>query len=106
MPAAQVELDDANEPLGRVVNLGDGQEHLGMAHEAGGKSWSAGTGLMVVAAHGRARAWWGRGSKKTDFVILSSMLLGSRMKVGRVTLLRSAPGRSWEMMCVRTAQTC
>jgi hypothetical protein len=27
---------------------------------------------------------------------------GSRMKVGRVTLLRSAPGRSCDMMCMRT----
>ena len=32
------------------------------------------------------------------FVILSSIDLGSRMKVGRVTLLKSAPGRNWEMM--------
>lgn len=28
------------------------------------------------------------------FVMRSNMLLGSRMKVGRVTLLRSAPGLS------------
>lgn len=35
-------------------------------------------------------------------VMRSSMLLGSRMKVGRVTLLRSAPGLSCEMMCDRT----
>lgn len=26
------------------------------------------------------------------------------MKVGKVTLLRSAPGRSWEIMCMRTAE--
>jgi hypothetical protein len=36
-------------------------------------------------------------------VILSSILLGSRIKVGSTTRLRSAPGRSWEMMCERTA---
>lgn len=35
-------------------------------------------------------------------VIRSSMLRGSRIKVGRVILLRSAPGLSWEMMCVST----
>ena len=40
---------------------------------------------------------------KAYFVILSSMDLGSRMKVGRVTLLRSAPGRNCEMMWERTA---
>ena len=37
-------------------------------------------------------------AERPYFVILSSMDLGSRMKVGRVTLLRSAPGRNWEMM--------
>jgi len=36
------------------------------------------------------------------FVIRSSMLRGSRMKVGRVTRERSAPGRSCEMMWERT----
>lgn len=39
----------------------------------------------------------------TYFVIRSSIDLGSSMKVGRTTLLRSAPGLSWEMMCERTA---
>lgn len=37
-------------------------------------------------------------------MIRSSILRGSRMKVGRTTRLRSAPGRSWEMMCISTAQ--
>lgn len=32
------------------------------------------------------------------FVIRSSILRGSRIKVGKTTLLRSAPGRRWEMM--------
>lgn len=31
------------------------------------------------------------------------MLLGSRIKVGRTTRLRSAPGRSCEIICERTA---
>lgn len=39
------------------------------------------------------------------FVILSSIDRGSRMKVGSVTLLRSAPGRSWLMMCDRTVSS-
>ena len=36
------------------------------------------------------------------FVILSSIDLGSKMKVGRTTLLKSAPGRSCEMIWERT----
>lgn len=36
------------------------------------------------------------------FVILSSIDLGSKMNVGRTTLLRSAPGRSCEMIWERT----
>ena len=39
----------------------------------------------------------------SHFVILSSIDLGSRIKVGNVILLRSAPGRSCEMMCESTA---
>ena len=38
MPAAEVELDHGHESLHRVVNLGNGQEHLGMAHEAARRS--------------------------------------------------------------------
>lgn len=90
MPAAEVEFDDGDEALGGVIDLGNGQQHLRMAHEAC-KRESAG--------------WRDKGSggkQATNLVILSNMLRGSRMKVGRTTLLRSAPGRSWEMMCIRT----
>ena len=51
---------------------------------------------------------WIRGHRKithvvgAHLVIRSSMDRGSRIKVGSTTRLRSAPGRSWEMMCVRT----
>lgn len=38
----------------------------------------------------------------TYLVIRSSMDLGSRMNVGNTTRLRSAPGRSCEIMCDRT----
>jgi hypothetical protein len=49
--------------------------------------------------------WFRRlGYKQTDFVIRSNMERGSRMKVGNVTRLRSAPGRSCDMMCESTAQ--
>ena len=36
------------------------------------------------------------------FVIRSSIDLGSSMNVGSVTLLRSAPGRSCDMICEST----
>lgn len=51
----------------------------------------------------RASAESGPSAVDTDFVIRSSIDLGSNIKVGRVTRLRSAPGRSWEMMWDRTA---
>jgi hypothetical protein len=42
----------------------------------------------------------------TNFVILSSIDLGSRINVGRVTRERSAPGRSCDMMWERTVRCC
>lgn len=90
MPATEVELDDREEALGGVIDGGDVQEHLGVTHEA--MQVSACTEKYVQIA------------TVTDFVILSSMLRGSRMKVGRTTRLRSAPGRSCEMMWERTAR--
>ena len=90
MPAAQVELDDRHEAFGGVLNLRDGQEHLRVAHEA------------VHNVSGTLFTWHGMEALSTYFVILSSILRGSRMNVGRTTRLRSAPGRSWEMMCMRT----
>jgi hypothetical protein len=54
------------------------------------KLWSAGQLEMLKrACH-------------THFVILSSIDLGSKMNVGNVTRERSAPGRSWDMICKRT----
>jgi hypothetical protein len=41
----------------------------------------------------------------THFVILSSILLGSRMKVGSTTRLKSAPGRSWLIICDKTRRS-
>lgn len=34
MPPRKIEFHDRHESLGRVVDIGYGQEHLGMAHEA------------------------------------------------------------------------
>ncbi len=90
MPTAKVKLDHGNEALDVIVYGGDVQEHFRVAHEAA-KSGLAGEGSQSGAL------------RATNFVILSSILRGSRIKVGRTTRLRSAPGRSWEMMCDRTA---
>lgn len=35
MPAAEIELDNGNEALDRIVELRDGQEHFGVTHEVG-----------------------------------------------------------------------
>lgn len=97
MPAAEVELDDRDESFDGVLDLGDGEEHLGVAHETN-ESNSQQKRTFRALRH------------KIELyvcpylVIRSSMLRGSRMKVGRTTLLRSAPGRSWEMMCDRTTR--
>jgi hypothetical protein len=51
----------------------------------------------------RSRQWAaGQAAKSTYLVMRSSIDLGSRMNVGSTTRLRSAPGRSCEMMCERT----
>lgn len=81
MPAAQVELDDGHKSLDRIIDRGDGKEHLGVAHEAEARGVSSlGSGKGVGGC--------------THLVMRSNMLRGSRMNVGRTTLLRSAPGRS------------
>lgn len=61
-----------------------------MAHEALNIAVSV---VRLVVDHGAGQMY---------FVMRSSMLRGSRIKVGRVTLLRSAPGLSCEMMCPST----
>lgn len=105
MPAAEIELDDRNESLDRVVDLGNGKEHFGMTHETVASTsagcWSSSFVILSLSLKAGTGRFGSRG--EADLVILSSMLRGSRMKVGRVTRLKSAPGRSWEMMCVRTA---
>lgn len=84
MPTTQVELDYGNKTLGGIVYERDREEHFRMAHKA--KSNVSST--------------WHRVSRRITayFVILSSILRGSRMKVGKTTRLRSAPGRSCEMI--------
>lgn len=64
----------------------NGQQHLGMAHEASKQS-TISTFRYIGCRHGEE---W----PESYLVMRSSMLLGSKIKVGRVTRLRSAPGRS------------
>lgn len=87
VPSAQVEFDDRDEAFGRVVYRRGGKECLRMLHKT--------TPLL-------APGW--DPSEGPYFVIRSSIDRGSSIKVGRVILLRSAPGRSWEMMDKRTGK--
>lgn len=96
MPATEIELDDGDKSIDGVVQSGDVKQHLGMAHETNGRDGQS--------AGAKRRLGVGGGGGMTHFVILSSMLRGSRIKVGRTTRLRSAPGRSWEIMWERTAE--
>jgi hypothetical protein len=43
VPAAEVELDDRDESFDGVLDLGDGEEHFGMAHETARVIVSEGT---------------------------------------------------------------
>lgn len=90
MPSTQIEPDNGNEALEGVIDGGHGKECFGVRHKA----------VLVCQL---IRSTCIHSYQKTDFVILSSMDRGSRMKVGKATRLRSAPGRNWEMICERTA---
>jgi len=88
VPSGEVELGNSNESLQRIVNLGHWEESVRMSHEAANCQHTVESVIPEPPF--------------TDFVMRSSILLGSRMNVGRVTRLRSAPGRSWLMMWERT----
>lgn len=96
MPATEVEFDDGDESFGGVVDGRNVEEHLGVTHEA----------AQMVYQYVREH----RGNcivlrlRHTYFVMRSNIERGSRMKVGSTTRLKSAPGRSCEMMCVRTGK--
>src|SRR5690242_2357465 len=90
VPTTEVELGHCDEALHGVFNLGQRKERLGVGHEAGTVS-NIITPARLEASH---------------LVMRSNMDRGSRMKVGRVTRLRSAPGRSCDMMCESTATLC
>lgn len=84
VPTAQVEFGHCHKSLHRVFNLGNWKHGLGMSHEAA----SYVSDLIPIECF----------PGSTHFVMRSNMDRGSRMKVGRVTRLRSAPGRNCEMM--------
>ena len=89
MPPAEVELGHCDKALDRVVDLGQREERLGVGHEA------------VVCQHLHGSGCGGR--SLSYFVMRSSIDRGSRIKVGSVTRLRSAPGRSCDMIWESTA---
>lgn len=92
MPAAQVELDHRDEAFEGIIDGGHRQKGLRMGHEASDK------GRLVLSDTARTTI-------ATYLVIRSNIDRGSRMKVGNTTRLRSAPGRSWLIMCDRTERS-
>lgn len=88
MPATQIELCHGDEALHGVLNLWDWQHRLGVRHEAV-------SAVSIAVSRGRVGT---RGRGESHFVMRSSMDRGSRINVGSVTRLRSAPGRSCAMI--------
>lgn len=94
VPAAQIEFNYRHESLNGIVDFRDRQEHFGVAHEAV-------RGLL--ASMGQcSTAETVKETVGSYLVIRSSMLRGSKMKVGSTTLLKSAPGRSCDIMWDKT----
>lgn len=92
VPSTQVEFDHGHKSLNRIINSAHGEESIGVGHEA----------RRDVSSCRAKRQGSKAGAISSYLVIRSSMDRGSRMNVGRTTRLKSAPGRSWEMMCDRT----
>ena len=88
MPAAQVELDNRNETLYWIFDFGHGKKGFRMCHEA----------IPDRQISFVTKEW------NPYFVIRSSIDLGSKMNVGRVTLFKSAPGRNCDMICESTTK--
>lgn len=95
MPAAEVEFDNGYESFCRVLNQGHWQQCLWVLHKAVSRRYQP---LELTATNVCMGSPKSNGITQTYFVILSSMLLGSRIKVGSVIRLKSAPGRSCEMI--------
>lgn len=93
MPSTEVEFNHRHESLQWVINIWHSQQCLWVRHEAVDNQYA----VPLHRTH--------PGKEYTHLVILSSMLLGSRIKVGSTTRLRSAPGRSCEMMWERTVHS-
>lgn len=89
VPSTQVKFNHGYKALDRVLNFWHWKESFRVGHEAAAIMVSSSLVEVVESSY---------------FVILSNIDLGSRMKVGRTTLLRSAPGRNCEMMCERTGR--
>lgn len=93
MPTAQVELDHGDEAFERIIDGGHRQKGLRMSHEASDNVMLVLSNTTVIDVY------------STYLVIRSNIDRGSKMKVGSTTRLRSAPGRSWLIMCDRTERS-
>ena len=89
MPSTEIELGHCYEALDRVVDFGKRKQCFGMCHET---FWQSAPIQQRVYRN-----------TLSHFVIRSSIDRGSSIKVGSVTRLRSAPGRSCDIMCESTA---
>lgn len=83
MPAAKVEFNHRYKPLDWVLNFWHWKKSFRVCHEAAMNLVSQSLVRIISSSY---------------LVILSNIDLGSKMKVGRTTLLRSAPGRNCEIM--------
>jgi hypothetical protein len=84
VPSAQVELDHREKSLNRVLDLWHRKEGFRMLHEA---VYFCQRSVMQPFTY-----------LHSYFVMRSSIDRGSKMNVGSTTRLRSAPGRSCEII--------
>ena len=110
MPSTQVELHHGHKAFDWVVNFRHWQQCFRMRHEAIRVITLVPTCFAVslcgAKAIPRQSGKFAETAAHTYFVMRSSIDRGSRMKVGRTTRLKSAPGRSWEMICESTTKSC
>ena len=89
MPAAQVKFDHGHETLCWIFDFGHRKKGFRMCHKA----------IAGCKNSSQTR------ESNAYLVIRSSIDFGSKMNVGKVTLLRSAPGRNCDMIWESTTKT-
>jgi len=93
MPSTQIELHHRYKSQYWIIDQWHRKERFRMCHEAIPHQHSAFFLSQLCSSP----------STCTYFVILSNILLGSRIKVGNTTRLKSAPGLNCEIICESTA---